>query len=140
MHNASAGVNAQCLAERPTELAWQCATGKEAVRYLQHPAFLVNSDFDGYQMLSECAFNLAHKRATFIAFLVPRLKPLLNKQLHQPPPLFRPLCAALGTRRGPYVGGLYIKHQCLHRGAVECIGGAVDGALSWGPGGGRGLG
>jgi O-palmitoleoyl-L-serine hydrolase len=50
MHNGSAGVNPACLAARPATLGWQCATAPVSISYLSHPVFLVQSNFDTYQL------------------------------------------------------------------------------------------
>ena len=55
MHNGSAGVNPLCLQSKPPELAYECATSKEAILWLERPVFLVQSDFDSYQMLNHMA-------------------------------------------------------------------------------------
>lgn len=52
MHNASAGVQRACLADRPDEDAWQCALSPVALSYLQHPVFVINAQYDGYQLLN----------------------------------------------------------------------------------------
>jgi len=50
MHNASAGVPPACLASRPADAAWQCATSPVAAAFLRRPAFAVQSQWDGYQL------------------------------------------------------------------------------------------
>lgn len=50
MHNGSAGVKGACLASRPAADAWQCATSALAVAGAEHAVFLIESDFDSYQL------------------------------------------------------------------------------------------
>ena len=50
MHNASAGVSAACLASKPPQSAWECATSLEALRWSSRPVFALQSDYDSYQL------------------------------------------------------------------------------------------
>lgn len=50
MHNASAGVSPACLSSRAPEYAWQCATPQVALPFVSHALFVLQSDFDTYQL------------------------------------------------------------------------------------------
>ena len=55
LHNASAGVSRACLAAKPPQSAWECATSLEALRWSARPAFVLQSGYDAYQMTNHFA-------------------------------------------------------------------------------------